>query len=142
MAPDKIDEYRQLIQSTPSLMAFVEAGDDDGLAVALVNELPSIPKPGTFLGERGIYDLLGVMDGETFVQTVETMAATEGQFKSTFARVDRWLKDGVGIDVGSAKTQEMLTLLVPIFNAESVAKIIAYGSQKQRFTIEEVSQLR
>lgn len=138
MTPKRIAELLALIQGDPQLKALADAGNDSALATALTSSLPVIPKPKTFLGERGIYDLLGVTEGETFLQTVEALATTDGEFKSTFARVDRWLKDGIGIDVGSVRTQEMLSSFVPTFNAESVGKIIAFGSQPQVITTEDV----
>lgn len=138
-----IDELRQLIQDTPELLALAKAGNDSGLAAAISSSLPKVPKPDTFIAERGLYALLGVEAGEIFLQTIEALAATDGPLKATFARVERWLKDGIGLDVGLPTTQQMLATLSVAnggpFADASVAAIIEYGSQAQSVTADEVS---
>lgn len=142
MTPERIAELRAIIAASPEMSALAASGNDGALAVALSEALPKVPKPKTFIGERGIYDLLGVQEGETFTQTVETLAAADTPMKSILGRVERWLKDPIGLDVGSLKTQQQLQSLVPPFSQESVDKIIEFGSQKQVISLEDVSQLR
>jgi hypothetical protein len=142
MTPQQITEYKAVIAASPTLTALAASGNDAAFAAALSDALPAVPKPETYIGERGIYSLLGLEPSETFLQTIEVMADTVGPMQSTFMRVARWLQDDRGLDVGHSQTQQVLLGLVPPFSADSVAKIIAYGSQKQKFTIEEVSQLR
>jgi len=142
VSPETVTRLRELVANDPELQEFVKNGDDVGLAAALSTKLPLIPKPKTFIGERGIYDLLKTQEGEVFLQTVESLPTIETPMKSTFQRVVRWLKDPIGLDVGSSETQEQLQALVPPFSQDSVDKLIAFGSQPQVFTIEEVAQLR
>lgn len=142
MSPELKTACLQLIANSPELTALADTGQDAALAAALSEALPKVPKPKTFLGERGIYDLLKVQEGEVFLQTVEALAAADTPMKSTFSRVDRWIKDPIGLDVGSIETQQQLQALVPTFSQSSVDKIIDFGSQKQNITIKEVSQLR
>lgn len=142
MSPELKTACLELIANSPELTSLAETGQDVALAAALSEALPQIPKPNTFIGERGICDLLGVQDGEVFLQTVESLATVETPMRFTFSRVERWLKDSIGLDVGSSETQQQLKALVPPLSQESVDKIIAFGSQPQTFTIEEVSQLR
>lgn len=140
MATDS--ELIALIQSTPELKLLADSGNDAALATALSAVLPVVPKVDTFLSERGIFNLLGAVEGEAFLQTVEALAESESELQKVFVRAVRWLRDPIGLDVGNLETQLILQQLIPPFNPVSVAKIIAFGSQKQTFTIEEVSQLR
>ena len=93
-----------------------------------------VPKPSTMIGERKIFDLLGTVAGEVFMQTVEGLAASPPtESRVVFKRVDRWLKDSVGLDIGSAEVQGVLLLLSQgeqaVFDPESVEKLIEHGSQ-------------
>lgn len=137
------DELRQFIRASPELLEMAGAGNDSGLATAVAALLPKVPKPNAFIGERGLYALLGVEAGEAFLQTVEGLAATNGPLKATFARVERWLKDGIGLDVGLLATQQTLISLSVAnggpFADASVTYIVDYGSQPQAVTVDEVS---
>lgn len=142
VTPERITELRAIIDGNPELSQLAESGNDSALASALSALLPVVPRPNTFIGERGIFNLLGAQAGETFLQTVEALSATGGPLQNVFARVVRWLRDPIGLDVGSDVTQEILQQLVPPFDSESVTQIITFGSKPQTFTIEEVAQLR
>lgn len=141
MTPEKIAEYRAIIAGNQELTALANAGNDAKLSSKLSELLPVVPKPGTFLGERGVYNLLGVEAGEAFLLTVEGIAASNSPLKEIFQRVDRWLKDPIGLDVGSSKTQEMLLSLGQTFSDESVSKIIAFGSQKQVISVGDIGEI-
>lgn len=141
MTPERITELRAIITGSQELTALAASGNDAALAAALSAALPRVPKPETFLGERGIFNLLGAQSGEVFLQTVETLAVTDGPLKAVFARVVRWLRDPIGLDVGSDETQAILQQFVPPFDAVSVAKIITFGSQPQTITVSEVAEI-
>lgn len=145
MTPERITELRAIIAGDPELAALAASGNDVELAAALSAALPRIPKPESMRGDRGFYQLLGAQAGEAFLQTIATLAATESPMRLVFVRVNGWINSIDGIDVGDKEFQDnLLSLTAPNgpFAAETVGKIIAFGSQQQTFTIEEVSQLR
>lgn len=143
LTPSQIDACRTLIAATPTLQALATAGNDSALAEALTASLPPVPKPGVFLGERGIYALLGVDAGETFLKTIESMAAIDNPYQDSFKRVERWVKDGTGIDVGIPVTQQMLISLKKAnageFDDSTIDVVVAHGSQPQTVTTDDVA---
>lgn len=146
LSESQVTALKLIVAGSQELSALAASGDDVAFAAALSAAVPQIPKPESFIRERNVYKLLGVAAGETFIATVESLAAGDSSLKSVFVRVDRWLKDPIGLDAGDELLHQTLTTLSVSnggpFADDSVAKIIAYGSQPQTFTIEEVAQLR
>jgi hypothetical protein len=143
---EQIVEYREIVANSDICQTFIAAGDDISLAKTVSSILPPIPKEGSFVGERGIYAILGVEAGETFIQIIEELATTENLYKSIFKRVERWIKDGIGLDLGLSMVQSLLLSFSSSnggpFSDDSVAKLITYGSQSQIITPYEVGALR
>lgn len=64
--------------------------------------------PGRSLTERGLYNLLGPVDGENFLGLLTAAASAN----PVLARVVSWLSpEKGGIDIGNAATQAQLTML-------------------------------
>jgi len=106
---------KALIDATPALKAMGGAGDDAGIAASLNAPTATLgPKPGTWVTELGILDILGPEAGEAALQGLEAAAGSN----PVIARVVRILKQasgignpGSGIDLGSPATRAMLAAL-------------------------------
>lgn len=131
------------IKASEQLRGKADIGSDAEIAESLSATLPSVPRLGTFIGERGIFTLLGIEAAETFLQTVEGIALSNSPLAAPFKRVDRWIKDSIGLDVGSVLVQQTLLSMTvanggPFANA-AVAALIAHGSQPQLVTVDEIA---
>lgn len=146
LTEQQIIDYRKVVSESTALQEFVKIGDDANLAKALSSILPKIPKPNTFVGERGIFSILGVVEGEAFLQTVEGLAVSNSPYASLFSRVNRWLKDPIGLDLGLQMTQDLLRSFSDSnggpFKEDSIEKLITFGSQENIIRTEDVGDLR
>lgn len=144
----QVTSLKLIVAGSQELTALATSGDDVAFAVALSAAVPSIPKPRSYILDLSVYSILGLAAGEAFLSTIAALAAGDSQLAPAFVRVDRRLKADTdfGLDVGDKLLQQTL-MSQTVSNGgpladDSVAKIIAYGSQPQTFTIEEVAQLR
>ena len=136
-------EILAAIKASAELRVAADNGQDATIATALSESLPLVPKPGTFIGERGIYAILGAAAGEAFLQTAEALAASDNPQLLPFKRIDRWLKDSIGLDIGNAEAHATLQSMTVAnggpFANEAVAAVLAYGSQRQSVSVEQVA---
>jgi hypothetical protein len=125
---------KDMIDANPALKALAASGDDAGVA-RMLNAPTATPgaKPGTWVTELGILDILGPEAGEAALQGLE--AAAGGN--PVIARVVRILKQasgignpGSGIDLGSPATRAMLAALRGTALAEASADaLLAAGGR-------------
>lgn len=119
------------------------AARNDALAASLLNApTESVPKPGSWLTERGVMSVVAnaalasgangavaVTAAETAMQGLETAA----QSNPAVSRAVRWLKElaGDGIDMGDAVNQGMIAQLqqAGALSESAANALLAYGSR-------------
>lgn len=138
MTPEAI---RNAVLASPELKTLAEAGIDNQLAALLTEQQPAVPKPGTRIGELGIYNLLGPLDGEALLQGLEAVAQSQQPVAPVIKRILRWLQSPEGVDVGNESLQGQLQALADAgaVSPASAAALIAHGSHKPPITVDEVS---
>lgn len=110
------------------------AGSDGGIAAWYAASDATGPKADTFLTELGIYLVLGPTDGETFLASLEAVAASSPVVKRTLSILKNGSGTGypnAGLDFGSAMVQAFLTSLAGQGAVTVAARdaLIAYGSR-------------
>jgi hypothetical protein len=103
------DEIRAAILADPNLKAMIPNWE------AIANALPpEITLREVFVTERGIVNVLGIIEGEIFLQALEGFATADlpdehplKPYQPGIARQIAWLKRD-GVDVGSAVVRMLL----------------------------------
>jgi hypothetical protein len=132
------DELQAAIAADPKLKELASSGSDAVIAKLLTEAQPPVAVKGSFIGERGVLDVLGLEAGEKFLQALEALA--DGGNKS-MQRVVRWLRDTIGIDIGHPAVQLQLLSLVEagVISKDSAEALITRGSSQPVITPDMVS---
>lgn len=100
------------------------------------------------IGERGILDTLGPVDGEAFLSALESIASADmlpeaaQPYFGALKRGVAWLKTD-GIDVGSETTRELLNVLVAAGSVSelSVKTLKALAMKDDPVSVADVSEV-
>lgn len=118
------------------LAALIQSGNHQTITDRI--NAPSVlgRKRDAFLTSRGVWAVLGPLDGESFLQGIATASqeqALPGVVRAMLARAVRILDDlsGGGLDVSNSDLQAQLDMLsaAGFVTADSVVKIKAYGTR-------------
>lgn len=135
------NEIRAAILADPAILALIP--DTQAIADALS---PVIELREVFVTERGIVNVLGILDGENFLQALEGFSeATLPEehplkaYQPGIARQLAWLKRD-GVDVGSPLVRSLLDTMamIGILDPASVAAVKSYAETEVVITAEQV----
>lgn len=154
---------KELIASIPAAAEAVAARDDAAAAALLNAPAHLLPKPGSWLTERGVMSVVAnaaIAGGATGVEAITAAeTAMQGleaaaQANPAIARAVRWLKElsGNGIDMGDLVNQGMIATLLEAQALSELAAnaLLAYGSRQvgvwereygKPATVDEISKL-
>ncbi|MCA9366679.1 hypothetical protein KC887_00235 [Candidatus Kaiserbacteria bacterium] len=137
-------ELHDAIFADPTAAQLADAGNDLGCASRMVAILPPIPRPGSMLGEQGLFGVLTVEEAEVFLQTVESLSISPLPEHAVFKRVLRWLQSDLGMEFGNATVHAMLHAMQGVgpgkISQATVDKLIAFSSQPQTVSPAQVSE--
>lgn len=131
-----------------TLSAAIEARDCEAIAAAIsIGRVAPVPHE---IGEQGILDVLGPVEGDVFLAALEAIAAGTADdlpvpLRPSFGAIRRgvsWLKTG-GLDVGSLTTRLLLDSLVGVgkLPAASVAKVKAVAERPAPVSPRQVAEV-
>lgn len=111
-----IQDIRAAIQSNPEILALAQADVPDEEAISeLLPKIVTLKE--VYVTERGVVAALGLLDGESFLSSIESFVSTPletshplSQYQTGIARQIAWLKKD-GIDMGSAPARELIDTL-------------------------------
>lgn len=138
----------EINKARAELAAAIEARDCETIAAAVsVGRVAPVPHE---IGERGILDVLGPVEGDAFLATLEGIAAGTADdlpvpLRPSFGAIRRgvsWLKTG-GLDVGAPTTRLLLDSLVGVgkLPAASVAKVKAVAERPAPVSPRQVAEV-
>lgn len=120
----------------------------DCIAIAAAMSVGRVQVVSHLIGERGILDLLGAIDGDAFLAALESItepALLPEPLRPYFGAIQRgvaWLKKD-GLDIGSATTRSLLAALAAagVLDAGSVAKIKGLAEKPCELTPRQVAEV-
>lgn len=131
--------------SDPEFAAMYSSRNDNGMAAALSAGRTKLTE--TMLTERKIMSVLGIVDGEAALSSLETFCTgtpadpTLAQVHPGIKRMVTWLKT-TGIDVGNPLTQSMLDLLgaTGVLSTSSVNQLKALAVVPDPISSNQISE--
>ena len=132
---------------TAGEVALATVRNDAGLCESISAGLP--PRLiAREVGERGVLDALGPVEGEAFLAALEAITTADDlpesaqPFFGAIRRGAAWLK-GDGINVGSPTARDLLDLLASVgeVSAASVATLKALGQTADVLAVDAVSAI-
>jgi hypothetical protein len=106
-----LQELKTLIADDPTATAFLAAKNYAACANRCIVLAPKIHVP-TVLTQRGLYEKLGAVVGETILQKLENYASAAQTLSPVVARILPWLEPAnEGLDFGDVKSLEILAAL-------------------------------
>lgn len=138
----------EINKARAELAAAIEARDCEAIAAAIsIGRVAPVPHE---IGERGILDVLGPVEGDAFLAALEAIAAGTADdlpvpLRPSFGAIRRgvsWLKTG-GLDVGAPTTRLLLDSLVGVgkLPAASVTKVKAVAEVADPVTARQVAEV-
>ncbi|MCQ9378808.1 hypothetical protein [Methyloversatilis sp. XJ19-49] len=128
------EAIRAAFAANPALAAMIP--DWQGIADALP---PVVTLRETFVTERGIVNALGIMEGETFLQALESFAVADlpaehplKTYQPGIARQLAWLKRD-GLDASSSTVRMLLDTMAALglLDAAAVQAVKALAEEQQ-----------
>ena len=131
-----LQELKNLIAGDATATALLAAKNYAACATRCIVLAPKIHVP-MVLTQRGLYEKLGAVVGETILQKLESYAAASQTLSPVVARILPWLEPAnEGLDFGDVKSLEILAALTAsnVFSSEEHTALVGMSLVYQTIT--------